>query len=71
MAEGGQVTWVKRDPVNQCMGKEPHDQSGATRAARMLRRHGRKGGNPVPYHCPHCGHWHIGNKPHTRGGFGR
>jgi hypothetical protein len=37
-------------------------QDEALAMIRAIRAAGR-GGGLVPYHCPHCGHYHVGHPP--------
>jgi hypothetical protein len=41
------------------------------REARSQVRHGRQGGGSVkPYHCRHCGGWHLGHRRRRTGHSG-
>lgn len=41
-----------------CRGKVQLTATRAKQVAREMRRNDR--GRMAPYHCKHCGHWHIG-----------
>lgn len=43
-----------------CHGKAPMTAIRAKEVAKDMRRRGRK--KVDPYHCPHCGDWHVGSK---------
>lgn len=55
-----------RSPIERgCTSKVPYD---SRREARARSRNGRhQDGSLQPYHCQHCGAWHLG---HRRGAFG-
>lgn len=46
--------------VTQCAGKRAHKSYEAARTAR-------RGHNLDLYRCPHCGQFHLGNKPEGLG----
>lgn len=52
----------------QCDGKARHaEQAGARIALRRLREMHGHTGQLSPYHCPHCGGWHVGHTPGANG----
>lgn len=42
-----------------CDGKDKLSAGRARKVAEQMRRRGRAG--VQPYHCVHCGEWHVGN----------
>ncbi len=46
----------------QCGHKERLHQAEAERVARRLSA--QDGAWMTPYHCPHCGAWHVGHAPY-------
>ena len=53
------------DPIERsCSSKTPFT---TRREATQRLRHGRsQDGTLRPYHCGHCGEWHLGHRPRRR-----
>lgn len=52
----------------QCNGKRRHaSYDNALIAVRKLRQQHGHVGQVSPYHCKHCGAWHIGHTPGRNG----
>ncbi|QDZ10543.1 hypothetical protein [Devosia ginsengisoli] len=53
--------FANRNPLTQCEGKVAYGSWREARSGR-LRMH-----NLEIYRCPHCGQFHLGNKPKGQG----
>lgn len=54
--------------ARECAGKQSHPhRAAAVEAGRWRReRFGARLADTYPYHCRHCGAWHIGHRPRRR-----
>lgn len=55
------VIWDGRQQV-QCQGKDPLTPAQARDIEQRMRRRNRNT-RVNSYHCPACGHWHVGSSP--------
>ena len=53
---------MARQPSDACTGKRSYEtMADAQRIARFARRRDDKN-HVMPYRCPYCDHWHIGEQ---------
>jgi hypothetical protein len=54
------MTFAPNIAEASCTGKDSYTSSRARRIADDMRKRGRK--SVQPYHCVHCGQWHVGSR---------